>query len=819
MKKNFFKKKLASALALALVVASVSPVSASAATAAKIVDKGTSTATAVLYVDKVAYGKSAVNFDLSKTYAGTTYTWTVSDSKKATIGAKTGYVVAKAPGVVKVTVTAKKGSKTTKFTQSVTIRKRATAVAAGDDFKLSVGTEKKLAATVTPSNSTDAISYVSSDPTIATVDAKTGAVKALKAGEVTITVYAKAASTAPNSSQYNLKDEVKVTTVNTILTAKQTATNKVVVTFGDAVKDLKATDFTVENSDSTHAILAVKDVAYSTDNKTVTLTTFASFADKGAYSVKYGETKLDFTTTVGDVASIDLAETVVAGKETVLKPVYKNAEGVDISSTVNGTIKVESTTGYFISSSNTLFLLNIGDTAKVTITVAPTKWDSNFKALNGLEVTKTVTAVAESAATYAPYKFTVYKTGDTVDWTKATTSALAIGDTGKKIAVKVEKTVGTTTTDISNGFVLTSSDTSRLLVNNSVNGTADLVPVKEGTVYVLATNSAEKLSYSLAITVQGERKATTIVPDKNSTSVSNTSTVHDLAKFALTIKDQYQGDITATGVSVDYVYAQPTGSTVPTPSISKNVVSFDFASAVEGVYSVRLKVNTPNGDLLTIVTINVQKLDVTKTLSYALNLSAATVDTTITSTTKVADLPKIDIKFAENYGGVLNQYVSADSIVVTGPDGKELSQKADIDATGTVKAAYVTGGSIIEKIKAGTYKVVAKKNVVVSGVTKTLEYTQYFTVTDAQVGPVLTAVSSLETKTTSSALAIANELFTIKQGDTPYTIVSVVTNPTAPTLAIGNSVYFDKAIVNIPVDGSYVLPYEVTIAKSISIVK
>ena len=110
MKKNFFKKKLASALALALVVASVSPVSASAATAAKIVDKGTSTATAVLYVDKVSYGKSAVNFDLSKTYAGTTYTWTVSDSKKATIGAKTGYVVAKAPGVVKVTVTAKKKS-------------------------------------------------------------------------------------------------------------------------------------------------------------------------------------------------------------------------------------------------------------------------------------------------------------------------------------------------------------------------------------------------------------------------------------------------------------------------------------------------------------------------------------------------------------------------------------------------------------------------------------------------------------------------------------------------------------------------------------
>lgn len=211
MKKTFLKKEFASALALAMVVTSLAvPTSASAASVTKVVKQGGGTAPATLYV-----GDKGTDYGLSKTYAGNKYTWTISDSAIATIN-KAGVVTAKAPGAVTIKATARnaKGKWLNAFTHKININLRVTSVDIGtDDFTLVLGKEKALSAVKAPANSTDVLKYVSSNPEIAAVDAKTGVVKAVAYGDATITVLAKATDASADASKYNRKDTVKVTVV------------------------------------------------------------------------------------------------------------------------------------------------------------------------------------------------------------------------------------------------------------------------------------------------------------------------------------------------------------------------------------------------------------------------------------------------------------------------------------------------------------------------------------------------------------------------------------------------------------------------------
>jgi uncharacterized protein YjdB len=333
MKKNFFKKKLASGLAIALVVASISvPNYASAASATKVVNQGGKTATTVLYVggDKVDYG-------LSKTYAGNTYTWTTSDSSIATIS-KAGVVTAKAPGTVTIKCTARdsKGKWLAAFTQKLTVNLRATSIdAASDDFSLYVNETKDLNAVKTPANSTDAVRYYSDNTAVATVDAKTGVVTAVGVGEATITVYSKATYKSATASKYNKTDSVKVTVVDGIQAVKQTKTDELQLTFATDQSELLTTsNLTITDADGVK--YAIDAVDFSDDGKTATVTTYLDFEDGVTYKVAYSNTEKSFEASVGDVASIVLdADTVAYGVATDLGYTAYDENGVDISSNVD----------------------------------------------------------------------------------------------------------------------------------------------------------------------------------------------------------------------------------------------------------------------------------------------------------------------------------------------------------------------------------------------------------------------------------------------------------------------------------------------------
>lgn len=721
MKKNFFKKKLASALALALVVASVSPVSASAATAAKIVDKGTSTATAVLYVDKVAYGKSAVNFDLSKTYAGTTYTWTVSDSKKATIGAKTGYVVAKAPGVVKVTVTAKKGKTTTKFTQSVTIRKRATAVAAGEDVTLKVGETKTQAAVVTPSNTTDAVKYVSDKPEVAKVDAKTGAVTAVKTGEATITVYAKAASSAPDSSKYNVSDSYKVTVTNAIAKVAAVSPKKLAVTFAESLTGTTYTkdNFTVLTSD-TSTKNYIQTIETSTDGKTVTLTFYSELTSGKTYDVTATFGTLTLKGSVpfvkGAVAKIDGSNQIVkagVASDIVYNVYDENGLNITDSTTVSFQSNVAITNGKITLANGVL--------AYVTVVYTNPTTGAQIKS-----ATFTVTGSNEVATSAAG--FTLSK--DPVStWPTTVSTSVALGTNNKYAYVKTTDQYGKVTIygNTVTGATYESLDPSIFVVDGS---TGKVTTIKEGTGQFKVTVGNVTQIYSLTVTATA--KAASIALDSSSVlKASLTSPDVNVAKLLVNLLDQNSEKyaagtaLTATLLSGDGIVKA--GSTVLVPDdATKNTITLTSGTATtltavkSGVATFKITANSYSLDAI-VVTVTVYAADDVITgygIDGAKDLDiAAGYDASIT-TPYQANLSVV----AKNAGGftVSGAAVVGTRIDMTKPNGTVVTGVTLVDT----KSSNVTANATAT----GKYTLTAYQNGIAIGTTT-------FTVSDTGTAP------------------------------------------------------------------------------------
>lgn len=699
MKKNFFKKKLASALALALVVASVSPVSASAATAAKIVDKGASTPTAILYVDKVAYGKSAVNFDLSKTYAGTTYTWTVSDSKKATIGAKTGYVVAKAPGVVTVKVAAKtKAGKTTTFTTKVTIRKRATAVAAGEDVALKVGETKTQAAVVTPSNSTDAVKYVSDKPEVATVDAKTGAVTAVKTGEATITVYAKAASAAPDSSQYNVSDSYKVTVTNAITKVAAVSPKKLAVTFAESLTGTTYTkdNFTVLTSD-TSTKNYVQSIATSTDGKTVTLTFYSELTSGKTYDVT-----ATFGTLVlkGSTPFVKGAVAKIVGTNQVVLADASGSNAQAIAYTVydeNGLDITDSTTVYFESNvtvNNGKVSLANGVLAYVTVVYVNPTTGAQIKS-------NTFTVTGSNSVATAASAYTVKDTAITTsNWPTAPVTSLAKNAVGPFYAyVKTVDQYGNATVyggvTPNSSIAFESLDPSIFVLDKT---TGKITPIAAGTAQFKFTVGNVSQIYSLTIT--DSLKSSSLVI--NSTSVLKASVTNPTVNFAeiyIDLLDQLgnkyntdttSDDLTAKLIDGDNIVSATSGGvgiTTATTGLAVNAgtaVGDGFKVYAKNPGTAVFKITSENSSIPYItVVVTVYNSDVVIT-DYAIK-GVTDLDLDYTAQGTIGNSP-ISVEPVNANGFVVDNAaaVSGASIKMVKPDGTSVNNVTAITALGNV---------------------------------------------------------------------------------------------------------------------------------------
>lgn len=802
MKKNFLKKKLVSGLALALVIASLAPAgfSASAATATKIVKKGGAAAPTVLYV-----GDKGTDYNLSNEYKTNTYNWKISNSKLATINAKTGVVTPKAPGTVTIRVTAR-NAKTNKwlkdFTQKVYIKQRVESVdIASEDFTLGTGEVKDLNAVKNPKTSTDVLVYASNDEKVATVDAKTGVVTGVAPGEATITVYAKGLASSPITSKYNRTDSVKVTVAVGITAVKQTTTNKLQLTFNaDVAKTLTVKDLAISNA-VTNANQAIKAVSFSEDGKTVTVETYLNYTDAAEYKVVFAEKAISFKASVGKVAAIKLlTNTVDFATATEIKYALYDANGVDVTAVSEAyrvVLDVDTTQGY-TEAGNKLTLFAVGNTAKVKATYHTYEYVDNKEVTFSDEVV--ITAVDPKVTTVGNYeKFTVTKDA-TPDWTKAANTTLAVYDSGYKIFVKAKDSNGN---DVALSSITYESSNKDYLI---VSSTGVLTPVKEGTVYVIA--SVGKTSWTLPVTVTAKREASTINVEDNklSVTISNTTQITDFADVKAIVKDQYGSDMGLTGVTVAPANVNDT-RVYPVATASGASVKFESTAALlKGSYTFIL---TLGGKTIP-VTVNVVQPDATLVSTYQLIQNTTTVDTVIKSTTVASD-KDVTFRVGEYKGGVLYDYASITSISITNSNGAEVAN------TATFSAITVSGGAVT-KVATGTYKA----TVVAAG--KTLY--GHITVTDTQAGATF-ALDQLTSSTTGTTIRTAiDECFTIKDANgvviTLGNIASVTYRSTATianidtAVASGTSVFIEKVVVNTSV-GGFTVPVELTIGRSVTI--
>ena len=843
MKKNFFKKKLASALALALVVASFSPagISAQAATATKIVKQGGGTAPAVLYV-----GGSKVDYSLSTIKSGVKYTWKSSNTKIATITATTGVVTAKAPGSVTITATAtnkKTGKVLNTFKKTLTVNLRSTSVEAGDDFTLPYGETKKLSAVLTPSNSTDVINFVSSDKNVATVGLTGGVVTAKGAGEATITVYAKATKASANKSTKTKVATVKVTVPTGIAKAEQTKANTVVTTFSGSVADktFAPSDFKIVN-DTTKVVYPVKSV--SVDGNKVTLTTYTSMTDGKVYSVTYDEKTAQFTATDGVVASLAFSTvTVPYETATAVKVSTVDANGVVIAThgvSTNTDSKLEftlSTVQGYVSGDD-LVLNAIGNTATAKAVYHTWKYDTEGNEVGAITINATITAVDKTAVTLKSYKYTITSSASTPNWNTYTANTkVAVGDT------HYLHFAGTKSDDSSvsatDGYTYESTNSDVLLVSTVSGLSAKVIAVQTGSAYVLVKDANGNVIYSLPVNIVAARTATSIALGATTATVSNTLNAADTKTVTVTKKDQYNDSMATVAAGDITVKVLSTPSTVTAGTvvdgtyfdISNGKVVFNGQKATgvkaeKGTYVYQISVGTlPVRN----VTVTIVEPVAGSYESYRLDVTNASLDLVFADSSTTSK--DVVVKVAKLTGGIFDGYATLNSLGAapvtqdtTANDGVVIKLGSTVVTGAAISADSITfdaltvGATSVTKAAIGNYTIALTNLAPLNSNSIALSLNGGFTLTDSQSGAVATRnYTSVDVDTTQAELTIVTDAvkaaYTFKfEGLTVPT--NKVTNVTYTKN--GNSIYVKTITIDVTIDG-YEVPVTITVGQYVNV--
>lgn len=763
MKKNFFKKKLASGLALALVIASLAPagISASAATATKIVKQGGAAAPTVLYV-----GDKGTDYSLSNVYKTNTYSWKISNSKIATINAKTGVVTPKAPGTVNIRVTAR-NAKTNKwlkdFVLKLTIKQRVDKVDIGsEDFSLVMGEEKDLNAVKNPKTSTDVLVYASSDEKVATVDAKTGVVKTVAPGEATITVYAKATSATALTSKYNRTDSVKVTVLDGIQDVKQISATKLNVTLAtDQSKKLTKDNLVITNASGVKQI--IKEVSFSADGKVATVELYVGLTDKATYKVSYDNTSKDFVASLGEVAQVVVdSKTVQFATPTSFTVKLLDANGVDVTTTdlLNRvTYEYDLTKASVDSVNRTITVFNYGESVVIKATYHTYTYTDAKE--NVFEGSATINSVKELPKLAKDVAYTVAK--NSADWNKVSTNIPAT-EQGFKLFIKAKNQDNADLTQAD--FAVESTDPTVLSLTKD--GTdVYLYPVKAGTAYVKATYG--DTTQMLAVTVGAASTIVSVVPDKTSVTLSDSGALvgGDSATITFAVKDQYGNDVTlaaAEEMKIESLSANVAGTTV---SVNNNGTAINTPVTLNGAKAVTFSINgavnatatntykiTFLGRVFT-VAVNVGKVGATPTdadVTYiSIEKNTDKVDVVAGANAQNTDVTLT--AYGYNASGYKVKVMPTTDFTIT-LNGKAVNNFSKANGVATFNALEVAPSVPVTQAAVGTYAVTA--TVSASGSTRAMQATTSFAVTNSQAVPtVKLATNTVNTNTTLSAALLA----------------------------------------------------------------
>ena len=751
------KKVLAFALAAAMVVTAVPATNAQAASTAKLSAKK-----ATVY----SAGYKTVTVTTPKSWKSVKVTATSNKKSVATVkktAAKKIKVTGVKPGTAKVTVkvtyktSTKKNAKAKTKKLTYTLKVAKVGVALSGDSVVAIGSTTKL--TNTKKNSSRAkITYTSSDDSIATVAAD-GTVTGVKAGKATIT----AKITVGKDSATTTKDvEVKNHVLSTVAQNKLT---ELTATVAGDTKNLKATDFVIK-SEATNVVYPVSKVTVdSKDASKVTLTLFSELKDAATYDVTLDGITKTFVASDGKVASIALDKaTIPYATETEVKLVSKDANGVVVKELKYGEADANydftiNTNGNGYTNGSKLYLNKVGDTATAEITYKTGKYDQNGKPEGNIGPNKvTITASAQSEIN----NFAVRIDDSAKKFDKAKdTNKIAVNET--KVAMfKIQNADNQEISDYSK-YSFESSDKAVLMLSSDKVGSTykdiNITALKNGTAYILVKKD-DKVVGSVAIDIVAERAVATLDVDKTDVTLSKDLS-NDTKKVNVTLKDQYGdkwgGDynLNVECLSTDAKDAQGNTLTVNTVNANASSKYFAFtaktgkdvtfnATAEKGNYVYKISYKKDNKEVAArTVSVSVKKAaDNAVVSAYRLDIDNKNVDMKVDNDNKEKT---INIQVIGVADGVDKEVEADATFTVKKADGTkifvgnktaETTTHAAISAkTGTlvVKPVIISGGALaVKQLDAGTYTVIAEKNIVENGTTKTVTISTSFTITDTQ---------------------------------------------------------------------------------------
>ena len=787
-----FKKVLASTLAAAMVVTALPVTPANAAAAPKL-----SATKATLYVGQ----SKAIKVTTPKAWKSVKVKATTSKKSVATVKTSKKKVTVKAvkAGTAKVTVkvTAKKAGKKVSKSLKATITVKNPSLTLKAANEVAVGAKETVKATVKPASTK--VVFSSSDDAIATVDATTGEVTGVKAGEVTITAKAgkttKTVKMAVKAYVFKSVNQTKADTLQAVISGK--------------TSDIKASDIKVTNT-ANNNVLAVKSVAVDKNDATkVTITTFAEMVDGAKYNVELAGTVKDFTATDGVVADVNVTPVQVAANTdgTKINGQLVDKNGIVVkeflvsTKPANVDFTLSTTQGYV--NGDAIVLPVVGNKGTAEITYHTYKYDEKAQEVGAITKKVEITAVADTPVTTTGYELTIVKSGDKVDWAKKNNQFSAsdktmyanfrfMGSDNKEI-----------TDDYSKYTVVSSDDSVLLLTKTTLSKTTKSVAVKgikAGTAYINVLKD-NKVVTSLPVVVTADRKLADIKIATSSLTVANN--VNSTISTEVKGLDQYGaefpiGSITPTVLNKNTAVAD--GNLAFTGSLTDKV-EINANGVKAGSYNVKVEAKAGNDTITRVITVNVVKAsvtDATKATSLGLKLSATDVDLAIGADTTANDIAKKNIKVsvvAYSEGAVIGE-VTATDVKVNG--------KSDNVTGDTIALTKTTDGKVVKNFTAGTY--------VVSATAAGKTFTGTFTVKDTQSTNVVAKIVDKKTTadiTSAAAVVAANVEFSINGADYAKLDAAKISVDAGQYKTVADAIYVGT--VKVTVTNNVGVSYEVSV--------
>ena len=665
------KKAMALGLALAMVVTAVPVTDAQAATG---VAKSKN-----YYVGKTY----TLKLTTPKTWKSVSTKWTTSKSSVAKLTskkAKSVKVTAVKKGTATVTakVTYKKSGKKSTKTYKCKLTVKNSSIKMASTATVDVGSKVSVAATVAPKSAVPSLTYVSSDESVATVNAA-GEVTGVKAGEAVITATMKCGTVKKTA-----KTTVTVKAVVAELSAvKQTASNAFTATFtADASKTFTKEDIKVSSVDGA-AEFAVKTVEYSADGLTAKVTLFNNFTNATAYKVVCGEKNFEFTAQVGEVSRV-VINTASAEKnvETSIDFTLFDAAGIDVTPsvaldttcyvTINGSYSAASIDK---PSKATITMDTVGDKADVTVT-----YNSNVAGAQDISATQTITCTDPKAVQGTKLfaqttnkntksqcaKFYLGLSSDSVTVTEggSETVFFCAKDAKGNVISYDEYDVESSNDAIANA---TMSAYSGKFAEISVSGNT----LGNATLNIKATKNGKDSFYTIPVTVVKEAELASMTVTADKTTMSNVKDEEYKGTLTINVLDQKGQGMSTCSVECELVDTSLTNKIVvnsPAVRVAPGVykATYSAVNASEGRFTIKVTAadNRTGKTIERRVGINVKDINKVASekggklpLTYQIELDNKTVDLNPSDTWD----DNVTAKLYATYNGMFAGYVRSTS--------------------------------------------------------------------------------------------------------------------------------------------------------------